>query len=123
MRGNIHVPVSVFQGRARGGRPRRVCGGLSLGLSARASTSAAQATPLVEPTERVYRDLDRLASMGLIDTLMVGTRPFSEREILRRLTEAKNNLPRLRSERERAEEMIKVDLERYRRDDKHLVDA
>ena len=122
MRVNTHVPVSVFQGRARRS-PRRVCVGLILGLSARASTSAAQATPLVEPTERVYRDLDRLASMGLIDTLMVGMRPFSEREIVRRLTEAKNNLPRLRSGREWAEKTIKVDLERYRRDDNHLVDA
>jgi hypothetical protein len=123
MRVNIHVPVSVFQRRARGRWPRRACVGLILGLSARVPTSAAQATPLVEPTERVYRDLDRLASMGLIDTLMVGMRPFSEREIVRRLTEAKNNLPRLRSERERAEEMIKVDLERYRRDDNHIMDA
>ena len=31
----------------------------------------AQASPLVPPGERVYRDLDRLAAAGLIKTLVV----------------------------------------------------
>ena len=47
-----------------------------------AVTLGGQATPRVPPCERVYRDIDRLAAAGLIDTLIVGARPvFSEREV------------------------------------------
>ena len=57
----------------------------------------AQATPLVPPTARVYRDIERFAAMGLIDTLLLGARPLSEREILRLLNEARRNLSRAAS--------------------------
>src|SRR4051812_3869239 len=57
----------------------------------------AQASPPIDPLERVYRDIDRLASLGLIDDLIVGQRPLSERQIGRLLTEAQSNLARLTS--------------------------
>ena len=41
-------------------------------------SAAAQARPMVPPSVRVYRDIDRLAAAGLIDTLIDGARPFSE---------------------------------------------
>ena len=63
-------------------------------MSALPALGRAQATPLVPPDDRVYRDLDRLASAGLIDSLILGARPFSEREVLRLLGEAKRNLGR-----------------------------
>ena len=56
-----------------------------------AATLRGQATPRVAPTDRVYRDIDRLAAAGLIDTLIVGARPFSEREIVRLLAQSNSN--------------------------------
>jgi hypothetical protein len=90
-----------------------------------ASRAHAQATPLVVPSAPVYRHLEQLGAMGLIDTLILGTRPFSEREIMRRLTEAKRNLGRLTSVggRDWAQETIAADLARYRRDGNRLLDA
>jgi hypothetical protein len=75
----------------------------------------AQATPFVQPEDRVYRDIDRLAAAGLIDTLLVGARPFSEREILRLLGEARRNLDRSRSGKRWAGEMIEADVARFTR--------
>src|SRR5437764_8685906 len=75
----------------------------------------AQATPLVPPGERVYRDIDRLAAAGLIETLIIGARPFSEREVARLLNEALRNLDRLPSGNAWARETITADLARYTR--------
>jgi hypothetical protein len=84
-------------------------------LSCVATRLGAQATPFVPPDERVYRDIDRLAAAGLIDTLIVGARPFSEREILRLLGEAKRNLDRSPASRVWAERIIDDDVARYTR--------
>jgi hypothetical protein len=88
---------------------------LTLGLSCLPAFSRAQATPLVPPDDRVYRDIDRLASAGLIDTLIYGARPFSEREVLRLLGEAKRNLDRRPSSRSWAESVIDAGIARYSR--------
>ena len=61
----------------------------------------------------MYRDIDRLASAGLIDTLIVGARPFSEREVLRLLGEAKRNLDRRPSAQSWAEPVIEGGIARY----------
>jgi len=62
-----------------------------LGFAA-AGTLRAQASPPIDPLERVYRDVERLAAIGVIDDVVLGQRPFSRREIIRLLTEAQNNL-------------------------------
>jgi hypothetical protein len=82
----------------------------------------AQATPLVPPDERVYRDIERLAAAGLIDTLIVGARPFSQREVERLLTEARRNLDRNPSAREWAARTIESDLSRYSHANERLYD-
>ena len=87
------------------------------------SRSRGQATPLVPPDARVYRDIERLAAMGLIDTLILGARPFSEREIVRLLHEAQRNLTPNTSGHGWADRAIRIDLERYRREQNRLIDA
>src|SRR4051794_1151391 len=84
-------------------------------LAALPAALRAQASPPIDPLERVYRDIERLASLGLIDDLVVGQRPFSERRIARLLTEAQSNLARLTSPSasEWASEVIAADLGRY----------
>jgi hypothetical protein len=74
-----------------------------------------QATPLVPPSETVYRDIDRLAALGLMDTLVVGARPFSEHEVLRLLREAQRNIPRNPSAQAWATETIRRDVARLAR--------
>ncbi len=73
----------------------------------------AQATPNVDPNERVYRDIDRLVAAGLIDTVIVGSRPYSRREIRRLLNEANRNLNRLSGSHAWAEHTIAIDLATY----------
>src|SRR5579885_385423 len=51
----------------------------------------AQATPTVDLLDRVYVDIERLAAIGLIDSAIVGQRPFSEREVVRLLHNAERN--------------------------------
>src|SRR5581483_7804319 len=67
----------------------------ALALASFSGSAIAQASPTVPANERVYRDIDRLAASGLIDTIIVGTRPYSQREVLRLLHEAQRNLGRL----------------------------
>jgi hypothetical protein len=79
-----------------------------------ASNLAAQASPPVDPLARVYRDIDRLSALGLIDHLIVGQRPFSQREIVRLLQEAERNLAACpTSARDWATHVIAADLARY----------
>jgi hypothetical protein len=78
-----------------------------------AGPCAAQATPMITPTARVYRDIERLGALGLIDTMLVGARPYSEREITRLLLEARAHVDRAPAAREWAERVISVDLARY----------
>lgn len=87
------------------------------------SAARGQATALVPPDARVYRDIERLAAMGLINTLIIGARPFSEREIVRLLNEARRNLTTSASGREWAERTIGVDLAIYQRHELRPLDA
>lgn len=65
------------------------------------------------PNARVYRDIDQLAASGLIDTIVAGTRPYTEREVARLLNEARRNLRRLRSGAAWEAEIIAADLAYY----------
>jgi len=85
-----------------------------------AMTLHAQATPLIPVRDRVYRDVDRLAAAGLIDSLIVGARPFSERELARLLGEARRNLDRNPAAKSWAERVIADDMVRYARADSKI---
>jgi hypothetical protein len=91
-------------------------------LFALCSTAAAQATPLVSPDEIVYRDIERLGALGLIDSLIIGDRPFSERQIVALLKEARANLDRHPAARPWAEPAIAADLARYDRPNQRAID-
>jgi hypothetical protein len=81
-----------------------------------AGVAGAQATATVPLDAAVYRHIDALGSAGLIDSLIVGQRPYSRREVVRLLNEAVRNLDRLPLERARtAARMIASDLELYGR--------
>jgi len=84
--------------------------------------ASGQTTPVVPPGARVYRDLDRMAALGLIDTLVVGARPYSEREVTRLLGQARANLGRNEAARAWAEPAIAADLARYDRAGTRPVD-
>ncbi len=56
-----------------------------------ASSLHGQASVTVSPSDPVYRDIDRLAAAGMIDTLVYGQRPFSRRQIARLITSARRN--------------------------------
>ena len=93
------------------------------GLVGLSRPAFAQATPLVPPDARVYRDIEQLGAAGLIDTLIVGTRPFSERQILRLLGEARRNLARNPRARAWAERAIATDIAQYTREGNRVYDA
>ncbi len=76
---------------------------------------AAQARAFVPPDAPIYGDIDRLSASGLIDTIVVGTRPYTEREIVRLLSEAKRNLDRRAGATEWAARVIAEGLRRYDR--------
>lgn len=95
----------------------------SLALVAVAGGASAQARPTVPTDERVYRDIDRLAAAGLIDTVVIGVRPFSEREVVRLLTEAQRNLSRNADARAWAAPTIAGDLARWAPGENRPIDA
>lgn len=82
----------------------------------------AQARPVVPPDAKVYRDLERLAALGLIDTLLVGVRPYTEREVIRLLGEARANVDRNPAAREWATQVIQAGLTRYDRTRNRWID-
>ncbi|HEX3866217.1 MAG TPA: capsule assembly Wzi family protein [Gemmatimonadaceae bacterium] len=86
-------------------------------------TAHAQATPFVPPDDPVYADIDRLSAAGLIDTLIVGARPFSEREILRLLREARDRASRDASASLWATSIIDRDVQRLARTTFRPIDA
>ena len=92
-------------------------------LEVLAAAIPAQATPFVSPSDRVYADIEHLAAAGLIDTFVVGARPYSRREIVRLLGEAKRNVGRNPGARAWAEETIAADLERYVEKEFRPIDA
>src|SRR6185312_6820022 len=77
------------------------------------SRAAAQASASVPIDEAVYRDIDRLAAAGLIDTIITGTRPYSQREVRRLLAEARRNLDRLGTRNGWASRIIDADQRAY----------
>jgi Capsule assembly protein Wzi len=78
------------------------------------AVTGAQASPTVPPDARVYADISWLASSGLIPDLIIGQRPFSRREVVRLLREARANVSSLRADsRPWATLVIDSDLRRY----------
>lgn len=61
---------------------RRVAVSVALSCVA-ASAAAGQGASVVVATDLAYRDLDRLAELGVLDSAIVGQRPYSRREIAR----------------------------------------
>jgi capsule assembly protein Wzi len=57
--------------------------------------AGAQSSSTVDPSDPVYRAIDRFIADGLIDTVIVGQRPYSRREITRLVAEAVRNRGRL----------------------------
>ena len=61
-------------------------------VAALALTSAeapAQGTATVLPSDELYADLDRLSELGVLDSVVIGQRPYSRREIGRILRAAR----------------------------------
>ncbi len=101
----------------------RILFGATAAAAMIASAAHGQATPHVEPGARVYADIEWLTGAGLIDTIIVGARPYSAREIVRLLSEARRNLDRNASAREWAEGVIAADLDRYESRANRAVDV
>jgi hypothetical protein len=59
-------------------------------LSCVAASLSAQRSALVPLDDPVYRAIDRLAAAGLVDTLIVGQRPYSRGEVARIVGEARH---------------------------------
>src|SRR5918999_4787091 len=71
---------------------------LTLALSALSLGSASgQATTNVPIQDMTYRHVERLVAEGLVDTVHVGQRPYSRREVARIAAAAERNLTRLES--------------------------
>jgi len=76
-------------------------------------------TSINVPVEnRVYRAIDRLVSLGLVETIIKGQRPYSKGQIARVLKEAENNFDRLERPREKmmAYRLIKFWTKKYKRE-------
>ncbi|MEO8336817.1 MAG: capsule assembly Wzi family protein [bacterium] len=54
----------------------------------------AQGTAIVPPSDLVYADIDRLAELGMLDSVIIGQRPYSRREIARIARIARDRLDR-----------------------------
>lgn len=99
-------------------RVARLARSLCIGVfssAAIASPARGQARSFVPPDAPVYADIDRLAAAGLIDTIVIGTRPYTEREIVRLLSEARRNLDRRPAATEWAVRAVGAGLRRYDR--------
>lgn len=51
--------------------------------------AAGQGTTPVAPSDPAYRDVDRLAQLGMLDTVILGQRPYSRRELARIVASAR----------------------------------
>ncbi|MFI5256016.1 MAG: capsule assembly Wzi family protein [Gemmatimonadales bacterium] len=58
------------------------------------AAATAQGTASVAPSDLVYRDVDRLVAIGLLDSVIVGQRPYSRRELARIAAAARDQLAR-----------------------------
>lgn len=68
----------------------------------------AQGTATLPPSDLAYRDIDRLSELGFLDSVIVGQRPYSRREIGRILRVARDRSTQLG---ERAQSQRLTDLE------------
>ena len=64
----------------------------ALFVVAPAGRAAAQGTAPVPPADLAYRDVDRLAALGLLDAVLLGQRPYSRRELARMAGVARDRL-------------------------------
>jgi hypothetical protein len=67
----------------------------ALSLAPGTAPGQALATTNVPVQDLAYRHVERLVAEGLVDTVHVGQRPYSRREVARIAAEAERNLPRL----------------------------
>ena len=74
---------------------RRATLALVLALLAGASRAGAQGTATLPSSDLVYRDIDRLSELGFLDSVIIGQRPYSRREIGRILRAARERSNRL----------------------------
>jgi hypothetical protein len=68
---------------------------LVIALAFVAPCAVAQGTATLPPSDLAYRDLDRLSELGFLDSVIVGQRPYSRREIGRILRAARERSNRL----------------------------
>ncbi|HEY2066479.1 MAG TPA: capsule assembly Wzi family protein [Gemmatimonadaceae bacterium] len=64
-------------------------------LAATATHALAQGTTVVPPDDIAYLDIERLAELGALDSLILGQRPYSRREFGRILRVARTRLDRV----------------------------
>jgi len=80
----------------------------SLMLLVPAAHANGQGTALVAPSEPVYRDIDRLAQLGALDSVILAQRPYSRRELARITAAAKDRLSRQPAAAERVTEAAAI---------------
>lgn len=75
-------------------------------LSMAARPLAAQASATVAPLSALHRDVDRLVAQGIVDTVIVGQRPYSRMAVARMLAQAAASLERLAGVDARRAELV-----------------
>ena len=68
---------------------RRVLLSAAAALALTSAQARAQGTATVLPSDEMYADLDRLSELGVLDSVVIGQRPYSRREIGRILRAAR----------------------------------
>lgn len=61
--------------------PRRLAFLLAASLTLAASPVRAQGTATLHPSDLAYADIDRLSELGFLDSVVIGQRPYSRREV------------------------------------------
>jgi hypothetical protein len=74
-------------------RSRRLA--LGIALLCTVHVASAQGAAPVPPTDLAYQDIDRLAELGVLDSLIIGQRPYSRREFVRIIERAHVRLDRV----------------------------
>ena len=73
-----------------------------------AARAAGQGTTPVAPSDPAYRDVDRLAQLGLLDSVILGQRPYSRREMARITAVARARLSAVSADLARPEESASI---------------
>src|SRR5450756_1521614 len=84
-----------------------------------AARGVGQATPTVNPSDPVYGFIDRLVAIGAVDTVVLGQRSMSEREVLRILESSRRGLPASRGNTD----LIRESLDRYEQFYRQRIDS